>query len=72
MVERLHRTLLDDPLRIQGRTVGHETVEEMQKALDVYRLRYTRERPHRGYRNMSRRPIDTINQASATVRHDGE
>jgi transposase InsO family protein len=46
IVERLHRTLLDEHLRIQGRTVWHETVEEMQAALDGYPLRYNRERLH--------------------------
>ena len=34
--------------RIQGRTVWHETVTEMQAALDAFLLRYNRERPHQG------------------------
>ena len=48
IVERLHRTLLDEHLRVQGRTVWHETVAEMQTALDAFLLRYNRERPHQG------------------------
>ena len=48
IVERLHRTLLDEHLRVQGRTVGYETVEEMQKAIDGYLVRYNTERPHQG------------------------
>jgi transposase InsO family protein len=52
--ERLHRTLLDEHLRVQGRTVWHETVAEMQAALDAFLLRYNRERPHQG-RGMSGR-----------------
>lgn len=48
IVERLRRTLLDEHLRVQGRTVWYETVEEMQKALDAWLLRYNAERPHQG------------------------
>jgi transposase InsO family protein len=48
IVERLHRTLLDEHLRVQGRTVWHETVDEMQKALDAFLARYNHERPHQG------------------------
>lgn len=47
-VERLHRTLLDEHFRIQGRTVWYESVEEMQKSLDTYLQHYNRERPHQG------------------------
>jgi hypothetical protein len=47
-VERLLRTLLDEHLRVQGRTVWHETVAEMQAALDAWLLRYNRDRPHQG------------------------
>jgi hypothetical protein len=36
IVERLHRTLLDEHLRVQGHTVWHETVAEMQTALDAW------------------------------------
>ncbi len=46
--ERLHRTLLDEHLRVQGRTVWYEMVEEMQKSLDGYLVRYNTERPHQG------------------------
>ena len=33
----------------------------MQADLDTWLLSYNTERPHHGYRNMGRRPIDTIN-----------
>ena len=39
IVERLHCTLPDEHLRIQGRTVWHETVAEMQTTLDAWRER---------------------------------
>jgi hypothetical protein len=36
-------------------------VEALQADLDAWLLSYNTERPHHGYRNMGRRPIDTIN-----------
>lgn len=59
IVERLHRTLLDEHLRVQGRTVWYETVEEMQKALDGYLVRYNAERPHQGRMN-GRTPLQAF------------
>ncbi|MCK2182806.1 IS481 family transposase [Halomonas getboli] len=50
-VERLHRTLLDEHFRIQGRTKWYEAVEEMQQDLDDYLVIYNTKRPHQG-RNM--------------------
>ncbi len=40
VVERLHRTLLDEHFRVKGRKTWFETIEEMQTALDDYRLVY--------------------------------
>jgi transposase InsO family protein len=36
IVERLHRTLLDEHFRIQGRIKFYESLEEMQSDLDSY------------------------------------
>ena len=47
-IERFHRTLLEEHLRIQGRTTWYESVEEMQKDLDSYLETYNTRRPHRG------------------------
>ena len=60
IVERLHRTLLDEHLRVQGRTVWHETVAEMQAALDAFLLRYNRERPHQGRGMNGRTPLQAF------------
>jgi transposase InsO family protein len=57
IVERLHRTLLDEHLRVQGRTVWRETVAEMQTALDAWLLRYNSERPHQGRGMNGRTPL---------------
>ena len=59
-MERLHRTLLDEHLRVQGRTVWHETVAEMQVALDAFLLHYSRERPHQGRGMNGRTPLQAF------------
>ena len=53
-VERLHRTLLDEHFRIEGRKTWYESVEQMQKDLDRYLKHYNHERAHQG-RNMNGR-----------------
>jgi transposase InsO family protein len=55
--ERFHRTLLDEHLRIKGRTTWYETVEEMQGHLDAYLEGYNRKRPHRGRGMNGRTPF---------------
>ena len=54
IVERLHKTLLDEHFRIQGRVKFYESLEEMQIDLDNYLLTYNFERTHQG-RNMNGR-----------------
>ena len=48
IVERFHRTLLDEHFRVEGRRTWFETVEEMQAALDAYLVTYNTERTHQG------------------------
>jgi transposase InsO family protein len=48
IVERFHRTLLDEHFRVEGRRTWFETVEQMQAALDGYLKIYNEERPHQG------------------------
>ena len=54
IVERLHRTLLDEHFRIQGRVNFYESLEQMQGDLDAYLHIYNYERTHQG-RNMNGR-----------------
>jgi transposase InsO family protein len=54
IVERLHRTLLDEHFGIQGRIKFYESLEEMQGDLDSYLHIYNYERAHQG-RNMNGR-----------------
>ena len=53
-VERMHRTLLDEHFRVAGRTTFYESVDQMQKDLDVYLDYYNTQRAHQG-RNMDGR-----------------
>jgi len=58
-IERLHRTLLDEHFRIQGRTKWYESLDEMQTDLEKYLVHYNTERPHQG-RNMNGKAPYTI------------
>ena len=40
----------------------YESVDALQHDLDAWLRHYNTERPHLGYRNQGRRPIETINQ----------
>lgn len=59
-VERFNRTVLDEFFRETFREKFYTSVEELQEDLDRWLHSYNYERPHRGYRNMGRRPIETI------------
>jgi transposase InsO family protein len=66
-VERFNRTVLDEFFRETFREKFYASVEELQADLDQWLELYNYERPHRGYRNMGRRPIETI-EAGKPVR----
>ena len=59
-VERFNRTVLDEFFRTAFRKKLYESVEALQNDLDKWLHHYNYERPHRGYRNMGRRPIETV------------
>ena len=59
-VERFNRTVLDEFFRETFHNKFYASVEELQEDLDQWLHYYNYERPHRGYRNMGRRPIETI------------
>jgi len=61
-VERFNRTILDEFFRETFRSKFYSSVEDLQQDLDNWLHTYNYERPHRGYRNMGRRPIETIEQ----------
>ena len=70
-IERFNRTVLDEFFRIVFRTTFYESVETLQADFDAWLVTYNTERPHQGYRNMGRRPIETIMLYLETVREDG-
>ena len=61
-VERFHRTVLDEFFRQAFRTKLYLGVAELQVDLDGWLVYYNTERPHQGYRNMGRRPLDTVQE----------
>ena len=69
--ERFHRTVLDEFFRTSPPDTVLDTLDDLQAKLDAWLVHYSHEQPHRGSRNMRRRPIETVNQALATTRHHG-
>jgi len=72
IVERRHRTLLDEHFRVEGRKTWFETIEEMQVALDAYLVVYNTKRPHQGRGMNGRTPLKAFkdgipNQAKKEV-----
>lgn len=59
-VERFHRTALDEFFRVAFRTTFYDTVDALQGDFDQWLGHYNTERPHLGYRNLGKRPIDTV------------
>jgi len=59
-VERFHRTVLDEFFRLVFRTTFYESVEALQADLDAWLVEYNTQRPHQGYRNRGKRPMDVI------------
>jgi transposase InsO family protein len=67
-VERFNGTVLDEFFRDAFRRTMYETVDSLQEDLDTWLKEYNTERSHQGYRNMGRRPIDTISQYLESVK----
>lgn len=67
-VERFNGTVLDEFLRVKMRERFYDSVDALQADLDAWLVHYNTERPHLGYRNQGRRPIETINKF---VRQEG-
>lgn len=61
-VERFNRTILDEYFREVFRKKFFASLDDLQRDLDIWIHHYNNERPHRGYRNMGRRPIETFEE----------
>lgn len=59
-VERFNKTVLDEFFRTAFRKKLYDSVAALQEDLDKWLYHYNHERPHRGYRNQGRRPIETF------------
>jgi len=70
-IERFNRTALDEFFRMAFRTTFYESVEALQADFARWLVEYNTERPHQGYRNMGRRPIETVLQYLESVRQEG-
>jgi hypothetical protein len=53
--------VLDEFFRLRMRETLYESVEALQSDLDAWLVHYKTERPHLGFRNQGRHPIETIN-----------
>jgi transposase InsO family protein len=69
-VERFNRTVLDEFFRVAFRKTFYESVDALQKDLDKWLRFYNFERPHQGYRNMGKCPIDTVKDFANVVRKE--
>ena len=61
-VERFNRTALDEFFRKAFREKFYESVNALQEDFDVWLKHYNTERSHQGYRNMGKRPFDTVRE----------
>ncbi len=66
-VESFNQIVLDEFFGIPFRTKLYETVDALEADLDTWLSYNNVERSHQGYRNMGRRPIDTINEYTDTL-----
>jgi len=69
-VERFNRTVLDEFFRPVFRTKFYESVDVLQNDLDIWLVHYNTERAHQGYRNMGKRPIDTVQNYLKSVQDE--
>ena len=68
-VERFQRTVKEEFFALALREKLYDSVDGLQADLDQWLLHYNTERPHQGYRNLGKRPIDTINAHVTVTRH---
>ena len=59
-VERFMRTVKEEFFQKARLTKLHENLEELQADLAEWLVHYNTQRPHQGYRNMGRTPLETI------------
>ncbi len=70
-VERFHFTFQEEFLKPALYSRFYPTPEDLPVDLDTWLVHYNTERPHRGYRNRGKRPMDTVNDYLTRVRQEG-
>jgi len=65
-LERFHRTLLDECLRIQGRKTWFEDIHQLQTTIDSFLHSYNFQRPHQGRGMNGKTPFDAFCQGFHT------
>lgn len=59
-IERFSRTIIEEFLQPYLRVKVYGSIKALQDDLDIWLKHYNEERPHRGYRNMGKSPMDTV------------
>jgi transposase InsO family protein len=67
-IERFNRTILDEHFRIQGRKKFYETIDQMQKDLDIYLQLYNYERSHQGRNMHGRTPHQVFKEGLSKIK----
>lgn len=61
--ERLHKTILNEFYQITFRKKVYQTIDELQKDLDIWMADYNENRPHSGKYCFGKTPIQTFNDS---------
>jgi transposase InsO family protein len=67
-VERFNRTMLDEFFRVKMREKVYDTLEALQADFDLWLQFYNEQRPHLGYRNQGKKPLEQILDFKKTVK----
>ena len=66
IVERMHKTLLEEHFQPIGRKKFYESVDEMQEDLDIFLASYNTKRPHQGRGMNGRTPMTVFKAGKPT------
>jgi transposase InsO family protein len=67
IVERFHRTILEEFYQVVFRKKIYSSIEELQKDLDDWLKFYNEGRPHQGKRCLGKTPMETFNEGMKIV-----
>lgn len=70
-VERFIRTAKEEFFKLAFIRKSYTNLDDLQTDFDAWLHKYNTERPHQGYRNMGRCPMETVLQFGSSVRLEG-